>query len=327
MPDCAAYMRAHVVKLGEQKVRAVWGYPATVSFMEACFALPLIEAYKEYSTPMAYGYETARGGVRRLIGELGNGTCFGCDYKDFDKTVPPWLIRIAFKILASNIDFRCYLHKGIPMSSKLYHAWKALIEYFIKTPIRLCNGERYKKNRGVASGSYFTQLVDSIVNWIVTVYCLRVQGLEPNKIKVLGDDSVVNVSHPVDIEKFSESADSLGMTVNQKKTDQADDCSKIKFLGYYLNTGIPRRPVEELWAALRFPERPDRSYDDFATRAMGLLVANFGKDTEFDLTCRECLKWPFKIKPNPSFTRFMAVLGIDVPLQAPSTFQLGLMCS
>uniref|UniRef100_T1I3K9 Zf-RVT domain-containing protein n=1 Tax=Rhodnius prolixus TaxID=13249 RepID=T1I3K9_RHOPR len=44
-PDCAAYLRAHVVELGQQKVRAVWGYPATVSFQEACFALPLIDGY------------------------------------------------------------------------------------------------------------------------------------------------------------------------------------------------------------------------------------------------------------------------------------------
>ena len=60
-PDCAAYLESHI----DDQVRAVWEYPAMISFQEACFALPLIDACK-CKSPIAYGYVTASGGCRRL---------------------------------------------------------------------------------------------------------------------------------------------------------------------------------------------------------------------------------------------------------------------
>lgn len=50
-PDCAAYLRSHLVADDMDKVRAVWGYPATIGLQEACFALPLIAAYKRGTYP------------------------------------------------------------------------------------------------------------------------------------------------------------------------------------------------------------------------------------------------------------------------------------
>lgn len=67
LPDCCAFVRAQVVKRGETKARAVWGYPASVTFGEAVFALPLIEEYKRRASPIAYGYETGSGGCRKLL--------------------------------------------------------------------------------------------------------------------------------------------------------------------------------------------------------------------------------------------------------------------
>lgn len=45
--------------------------------------------------------------------------------------------------------------------------WDIIVDYIIHTPIRFADGERHVKHSGVASGSYFTQLIDSIVNYIV----------------------------------------------------------------------------------------------------------------------------------------------------------------
>lgn len=68
-PDCLAYVRSHKCERGELKVRAVWGYLATVTFMEAMFALPLIRGYQQTRQelrPIAFGFETATGGMKRL---------------------------------------------------------------------------------------------------------------------------------------------------------------------------------------------------------------------------------------------------------------------
>lgn len=53
----------------------------------------------------------------------------------FDKTIPPWLIRIVFDILLANFaNIKIY---GIPDTEKLFRAWKKLVNYFINTPIRM----------------------------------------------------------------------------------------------------------------------------------------------------------------------------------------------
>lgn len=111
-PDCLAYVRSHVCDIGDSKIRAVWGYPATVLFGEAVFALPLLRAYKR-GGPIAYGYETALGGMKKLYDRMCLYPHFtGLDFKSFDKTVPAWLIKIAFKILRLNIDFVTYEEYG-----------------------------------------------------------------------------------------------------------------------------------------------------------------------------------------------------------------------
>nr|QIJ70086.1 RNA-dependent RNA polymerase [Vandelay partiti-like virus] len=325
-PDCSAFVRAHLVKSGETKVRTVWGYPATISFQEACFAKPLIEEYKRQG-PIAYGYETAKGGCRKILNEFCHYKYFlSSDYKSFDKTIPAWLIRIAFDILTFNIDFTEYCEYGVPVSRKLYQAWLFCIDYFINTPIRLCNGERYRKRKGVASGSYFTQMIDSIVNWIVTTYALRSMGLTVDKIMVMGDDALAAVSGHVDLKLFAEFAQECGMYVNIEKTQFSECLNDIKFLGYKINGGSPLKDPKELWAALRFPERPDRCFDDFVSRAYGLMFANFGNDIEFDNCCRHYVEKPFTIRLTPNMIRFLKILGIDaLPLEPPTRFQLQLL--
>lgn len=320
-PDCAAYLRAHLVEEGKQKVRAVWGYPATISFQEACFAIPLINAYK-IKGPIAYGYETARGGCRRLAARFAKHSNFlSSDYRKFDKTIPSWLIRIAFDILCSNIDFTKYQDAGVPHSRSLHQAWLYLVDYFIRTPVRLCNGRRYRKNRGVASGSYFTQLVDSIVNWIVTTYSIRSQQVKVEDILVMGDDSLVATNEPVDMQQFASKAAECGMIINTDKTQSSSNVHELKFLGYYINYGVPKRDAIDLWAALRFPERPDYTFNDFASRTLGLMIANFGVDYDFDLCCRNILNVrSYRVVYSPHLKRFLKILGIDACQVNPHLF-------
>lgn len=325
-PDCAAYLRSHLVQEGEVKVRAVWGYPATIGFQEACFALPLIAAYK-LKSPIAYGFETARGGCRKIANRFAHHrNILSSDFKSFDKTIPAWLIRIAFDILCTNIDFTAYAHAGVPHSQKLYRAWQYIVNYFINTPVRLCNGERYRKRKGVASGSYFTQLIDSVVNWIVTTYALRSSGNEVHDLLVMGDDSLAATKYPVDLDAFAINAQVCGMKINVAKSETHDSVHDAKFLGYKINHGVPLKEEKDFWAALRFPERPDSSYDDFASRALGLLVANFGIHKLFDWTCRLICSVPYQVKLAPSMRRYLKILGIDsLPSEPPSLFRLGLM--
>lgn len=86
------------------------------------------------------------------------------DFKSFDKNVPAWLVDVAFYILEQYLDFIHYRDYGAFNVVGILRLWECLKNYFINILIRMANGERYSKNCGIASDSYFTQLVGSIVN-------------------------------------------------------------------------------------------------------------------------------------------------------------------
>ncbi|CAH0392084.1 unnamed protein product [Bemisia tabaci] len=198
--DCLAFVRSHLAPHGIDKVRAVWGYPMNMVMGEAVFAIPLIEAFKLGTTPLAYGYETTQGGFVKLKNETaGMSNYIGIDFSKFDKTVPPWLIHKAFNILRRNIDFGNYRNYGVANAERNWKMFDYIENYFIKTPIRLSNGERYLKHCGIASGSYFTQLIGSIVNHIlITSYFIHKFGRPPRYLKVLGDDSFLADDQVID---------------------------------------------------------------------------------------------------------------------------------
>jgi hypothetical protein len=176
---------------------------------------------------------------------------------------------------------------------------------------------------GVASGSNFTQLIDSIVNWIVTQYCFRKAGHRIRDMIVLGDDCLIALDSKVSVEELSAIArEVFGMTFNVVKTQQDVRLYRLSFLGYRLES-LPVKDEKSLWASLVYPEAYDVSYDRFATRAMGLLIANFGVHVEFDRTCRLIVSKGFDPSETRSLSRYLDTMGIEVlPRKPPDIFTL-----
>lgn len=105
------------------------------------------------------------------------------DFSDFDKSVPEWLIRLAFDILLLNIDFVHYKDYGVSHARSMIHMYDRIIDYFVNTKLR--NGERYSEKGGIASGSYFTELASSIVNYILITFVAHKCDAKISYIKVL----------------------------------------------------------------------------------------------------------------------------------------------
>lgn len=313
LPDCCAYVRTHIVKHGETKVRAVWGFPATVTFGEAVFALPLIQAYKKRGTsPIAYGFETGNAGCKKIYQQFKGAHYLGIDFKNFDKTLPAWLIDIAFDILAYNIDFVHYQDYGTAHVKSMLHMFEVIKNYVINTKIRMCNGERYMKHNGLASGSYFTQLVGSVCNHLLLTYSMLKLDVKINNILVFGDDSIMSVNKRVHPDEVGEVLADIGMVVNVEKSGSSKYVSDLSFLGYKIECGIPTRDREKQFASLVYPERPDRSWDSAASRALGIMYANFGVDPVVDFWCREVVNFkPFDLHLTRDQQRLIAMLGID----------------
>nr|QIJ70088.1 RNA-dependent RNA polymerase [Pennypacker partiti-like virus] len=337
-PDCCAFVRSHVCEVDEFKVRAVWGYPATITFGEAVFATPLIEAYQSLpsdNTPVAYGLETATGGMRRIKDRFVKTGLYyaGLDFSKFDKTIPAWLIRIAFDILRCNIDFTYYQDHGIADARRMIVMYEAIVDYFINTPVRTALGLRYRKNSGIASGSYFTQLVGSIVNCILLYYaCLQTVGRMPFDSVFLGDDSFLSTSRPLSIGDIAACLSRFGVEINTKKSQVSSSIDEMRFLGYCINHTLPYKPADDLLTSLAFPERPDESWDDAASRALGIYYANFGMNSDVSEICWKMVNVAeFNLTFGRGFERMLKHVGytdLDKHLPAPVEFlrRLSVFC-
>ena len=160
--DSLAFFRSHLVNIKvdptKNKIRAVCAYPLDVYVIEAMFGVPLLEAFKKKGYPTAYDFEIMFGAFNRL--RTISGTIWIClDWSKFDKRIWSTIIKLCFEILLWNLDLTKYHHHGTPDAYQLIILYDLIVEYLIRTPIRLPNGKRYRKSSGVPSGSLFIQWV------------------------------------------------------------------------------------------------------------------------------------------------------------------------
>jgi hypothetical protein len=132
--------------------------------------------------------------------------------------------------------------------------WRNIEEYFINTPIYMGDGNVYRKRGGVPSGSYFTQMIDSIVNYLAITYAMYTNEFEFVKMYVLGDDSMVGVNLSDEcLEKVITTLVSLGLETNMSKVEITTPNQSPKFLGHRIKAGRMYRPCIESFQSMLFP--------------------------------------------------------------------------
>jgi hypothetical protein len=229
------------------KQRLVWGYPQSITLAEAQFARPLINAFVAKRSPMAFG--KLRFQLSAEMTTILNAHCrYGFDMSRFDASVSPRLIKMAFAVLSHNFD----------LSPQKRREWNMVRDYFIHTPILMPDGNVYIKHRGVPSGSYFTQLVDSVVNFFIIQYAyMKIVGrlLPLDKIRVLGDDSLFSSNVAISMKHFRDTLETVGFTLNIAKSCVAINDSKVEFLGHVWNHGLVDRDPRLIAQRMIYPER------------------------------------------------------------------------
>jgi hypothetical protein len=246
-PYCMPFRRCQHGKRGP-KTRLVWGYPLSMTLLEARFARPLINCFLANPRVMAFGGTNAGAGAR-ITGIENMGTRVSLDFSGFDATVSDHLIDVAFNILSTHF---------VSFDEEEKRAWSTVRGYFTRTPIAMPDGNMYVKRRGIPSGSYFTQLVDSIVNFIAVQYAfLRAHdiSIHQEKMLVLGDDCVLGCPVEPDVNALVRAFSEMGLQLNQDKTEVSREGSPVSFLGHTWNRGIKYRPVVELVKRAVYPEK------------------------------------------------------------------------
>lgn len=244
------------------KTRLVWMYPMEMTLMEARFARPLIDTYLDRRTTMAFGMKKfAIGALVESIKHM-DGTPVAMDYSKFDATISSYFIRQAFKIIGTWFTDKDKEELG----------FKIVENYFLHTPIVMIDGKLYTgKKHGVPSGSYFTQIVDSIVNTIL-IGMMSSEfklGIQWTKFLVLGDDVIINIKEP-DLQKMSEFLERFGIILSASKTKL-----EAHFLGANWYFGKPYRNFDELLAMAVQPEsykQMGNTEQERYTSAISLLI-------------------------------------------------------
>lgn len=285
LPDVCLYARAQVCSVTENKIRATWGYPLDVYLEEARFFYPVLDyvSSKECALPIAYGLEMATGGMEHVFSaSLCNEKYVMTDWSRFDKTIPPWLIRDAFFLVSELIDFGHVLDSENKIwrvrSWRSAKRWKRMVDYFVQTPIRTSKGERFEITGGVPSGSCWTNIIDTIINILVTRYLSYAQqGRFPDAEIYLGDDAVLFYKNAVvDLLTMSQIAqEKFGMILNTNKSYWTNKRENIHFLGYYCMGGVPYKPQDTLIASFVSPERTRKTVVEAAAAALGQMWSGF----------------------------------------------------
>lgn len=285
LPDVACYARAQICSREKNKVRATWGYPLTVFLTEAQTFYPLLHELKNRDKPkVAYGVEIGTGGmnfINDMVSHFPKHNYLVGDWTRFDKTVPAWLIRDAFKMVLRHLDLtqvRSVDGALWPVRpSKSRKRFNAIVKYFIDTPVQLSNGERFIKHGGIPSGSCYTNLIDGIVNAIVTRYLIySMTGALPLDDLYLGDDIIAITDKPLNLDVFSDLAKKkFSMVFNPDKSYQTSNKTNVHFLGYYNIHGVPYKPVDTVIASSVYPERPVLSKFETITRMIGQAYSCF----------------------------------------------------
>ena len=225
------------------KTRAVYAYPMHMTIMESRFAKPFIARLSKMNTPIAMAQSKWVLGSRVTYIDDSYGLSRTMDFSGYDGSIPQELIRVAFAIIATWFSDEDLEEFG----------WDKIVNYFIYTPFVMPNGKVYfGKEHGVPSGSYFTQVVDSIVNVIVQFWLSYELGYTQNRenFVCLGDDVFTSVPAEITDAMLAEKVAELGLVMHPDKTDNIPH-----FLGALWYKGIPFRDKHELLQKMVYPER------------------------------------------------------------------------
>lgn len=244
---CIAYKRTQANK----KTRLVWGFPLEMTLMEGRFARPLIDQFLKSRTCMAFGLKKPTLGALLQLQVGQHKYKYALDYSKFDSSISSHLIHLSFKILST----------WFKKEDLEKYGWDQIIKYFITTPIVMPDGNLYTgKRHGVPSGSYFTQMIDSIVNVIIlgALSSKFEMNISWRDLFVLGDDSIFGSNIKVSLQQIADFIKSnFGVTVNVMKSST----DKMEFLGAVWDHGLPTIELDKLLAKALFPET-FRNYKD-----------------------------------------------------------------
>lgn len=249
-PDIA-FTRTQLVELPNTKVRQVFGECFHYVLLEGLFACPLIDMFMANNFFYFIGRDPTVE-VPRLINDLDpNDNCYylTIDWSSFDASVQPYEIQFAFELLESILNFPNEATRLVFLYTK---------QLFLKRKLATPDGKIYLRYGGVPSGSYYTHLIDSIINWVRIKYLLKIAHCTHRMIKTHGDDALVEVIDLLDgdMQLITQTAATLNWMINYEKSRLFKTRTEIEFLGRTSRHGANYRSRMKCLRLMYYPEYP-----------------------------------------------------------------------
>ncbi|QED42880.1 ORF1 [Panax cryptic virus 1] len=263
VPD-VGYTRTQLADLNEKtKVRQVWGRAFHYILLEGLVAGPLTKAVMNTDTFIHAGKDPTQS-VPNLLSDIARDCKwkYALDWRQFDATVSRFEIHAAFDIIKQYISFPNY---------ETEQAFEITRQLFIHKKVAAPDGFIYRSHKGIPSGSYYTSIIGSIVNYLRIDYLWRVlSGHTPIHIYTLGDDSLVGDNILLQPEKLAEVANNIGWHFNPEKTEYSTVPEEVTFLGRTYLGGLNKRDLTKCLRLLVYPEYPVESGRISAYRARSI---------------------------------------------------------
>lgn len=211
------------------KLRLIYVYPGLITVIEQMFLGPILSFFSVNRTPYAIGNNGDILTLRYSTWQL-KANQVSIDWSGFDWYANSYVIKDSFALLKD-------MFKSLSVRDSFL--FDLVSYYFMFTPILTTNPKTLKdeivyKRRGVPSGSSFTNLIDTVVNLIVTYYYMLSKGqtVEAKFVACLGDDIIVATNFNFCLEDFAhESLKSFGMIVSVEKSKVFRRGERVYFLG------------------------------------------------------------------------------------------------
>nr|QYC95706.1 MAG: RNA-dependent RNA polymerase [Pestalotiopsis partitivirus 1] len=269
-PDMA-FVRTQLTDLTKQtKIRHVFGQAFQYILLEGLFAYPFLSMFMTIDSPYFLGRDP-RTEVVKFIEQLTltGKDMFSTDWSRFDQTAEHWEITFVFELLESILK--------IP-NHHTQTAWDFVKIFFTNRKIAAPDGTLWLKARGVPSGSYFTNLVDTFINYARIQYMTRrLTGdfIDPKHIRLLGDDALFAISAAYGINPYR-LVQAIPMNMRdiwQLRPDKMSfgrSSDMVEFLQRTLKFGDQHRDNDRVERLALFPEYPitDKRISAYRARAL-----------------------------------------------------------
>lgn len=184
---------------GRPMARAIWMADAHEAVFGWRYQQPLTQWLSMAEERIDVGFDN-KGGWKHahLMSQFNRGGAFvSGDWERFDSSVPPWMVTLAYRVMRHVFGVK----EGTPDDDIL-----SFLEYHNIHSSIVCPDRTVRtKHGGVASGTVFTAITDSIINlfimWVIADEWRKTSFGEIHRvdmIRVMGDDNIqrIDVVHP-----------------------------------------------------------------------------------------------------------------------------------